>query len=65
MSLSNEVRSQIESTIASHKVVLFMKGTPQQPQCGFSATLVGILNSLVPEYNTVNVLEATGDPTGY
>ena len=57
MSLSNEVRSQIESTIASHKVVLFMKGTPQQPQCGFSATLVGILNSLVPEYNTVNVLE--------
>ena len=57
MSLSNALRSEIESAIASHRVVLFMKGTPQQPQCGFSAKVVGILNSVGREYNTVNVLE--------
>jgi len=57
MSLNNELRAQIESTIASNNVVLFMKGTPQQPQCGFSAAVVGILNNVVPDYETVDVLE--------
>jgi monothiol glutaredoxin len=56
MPLTDELRSRIESTIASNKVVLFMKGTPQQPQCGFSATLIGILNNVVSDYETVNVL---------
>ena len=57
MSISNELRAQIESTITSNRIVLFMKGTSQQPQCGFSATVVGILDKLVPDYETVNVLE--------
>ena len=57
MSLSNELQSRIEATIASDKVVLFMKGTPQQPQCGFSATVIGILNNVGSDYKTVNVLE--------
>ncbi len=57
MSLDDQVRSRIESLIADNNVVLFMKGTPQQPQCGFSATVTGILNGIVPDYATFNVLE--------
>ena len=57
MSLSNELHARIEAAIASNKVVLFMKGTPQQPQCGFSATVISILNNVVPDYKTVDVLE--------
>lgn len=57
MTLSEDVRTRIESLIGSDRVVLFMKGTPQMPQCGFSATTVGILDSLVPKYTTFNVLE--------
>ena len=57
MSLDENTRSRIETIIASNDVVLFMKGTPQQPQCGFSATVTGILNGIVGDYATVNVLE--------
>ncbi len=57
MSINNELRAQIEKILASNRVVLFMKGTPQQPQCGFSATVIGILDKLVSDYETVNVLE--------
>src|ERR1700744_1217950 len=54
--MDENVRSRIESPIKSNKVVLFMKGSRSFPQCGFSATVVGILNPLVPKYETVNVL---------
>ncbi len=57
MSLNDQTRSRIESMIASNEVVLFMKGTPQQPQCGFSATITGILSGVISDYATVNVLE--------
>ena len=57
MSLNDQTRSRIESMIASKEVVLFMKGTPQQPQCGFSAAVSGILNGVVADYATVDVLE--------
>jgi monothiol glutaredoxin len=50
------VREQIQNTVSSNNVVLFMKGTPQAPQCGFSATVAGILDGLLPSYATVNVL---------
>jgi monothiol glutaredoxin len=50
------VREQIQATVSSNNVVLFMKGTPQSPQCGFSATVAGILDSLLPSYASVNVL---------
>jgi monothiol glutaredoxin len=56
MSLSQQVRERIDSIIASDEVVLFMKGTRTFPQCGFSATVVQILSTLVPNYTTVNVL---------
>lgn len=57
MSLDEQTRAQIESILDSDRVVLFMKGTRQFPQCGFSAAAAGIIDRLVPEYTTVNVLE--------
>ncbi|HKU42965.1 MAG TPA: Grx4 family monothiol glutaredoxin, partial [Polyangiales bacterium] len=56
MQLDSELKQRIESLIASDRVVLFMKGTRHFPQCGFSATVTQILNKLVPQYATVNVL---------
>ena len=54
---NEETRSRIERLVSSDRVVLFMKGTPQMPQCGFSAATVGILDSLLPAYTAFNVLE--------
>jgi monothiol glutaredoxin len=50
----------IASTVAEHPVVLFMKGVPEQPQCGFSATVVQILNHIDVDYVAVNVLQDPG-----
>lgn len=55
--LSPELRSAIEQFITENKVVAFIKGTKQFPQCGFSNTVVQILNSTSVPYVTVNVLE--------
>lgn len=57
MSLSPELRARIESLLSSNPVVLFMKGSPGAPQCGFSAKASGILNTLVPGYAHVDVLQ--------
>jgi len=51
-----ETKSRIQGTIESHDVVLFMKGTPAQPRCGFSATVVQILDSTGVPYASVDVL---------
>jgi monothiol glutaredoxin len=56
MDLNDSVREKIESQLKSNKVVLFMKGTPRQPQCGFSARTVAALDSVWPDYAHVNVL---------
>ncbi|HLU68559.1 MAG TPA: Grx4 family monothiol glutaredoxin [Kofleriaceae bacterium] len=56
MPSSPETLRQIEDLVKSDRVVLFMKGSRSFPQCGFSATVVQILNSIVPQYKTVNVL---------
>ena len=60
MELNQSLQSRIESLVGSDRVVLFMKGTRMQPQCGFSAATIGILDSLVPAYTTFNVLEDQG-----
>ena len=52
----SDTRARIQDLVKSDKVVLFMKGTRNAPQCGFSATVVQILDQYVPEYATVNVL---------
>lgn len=60
MTLNPELRTRIESTLTAHPVVLFMKGNRSQPQCGFSATVVGILDGLVDDYHTIDVLADQG-----
>jgi monothiol glutaredoxin len=50
------LRQRIDALVASHPVVLFMKGQRGAPQCGFSATVCGLLDRLIPEYQTVDVL---------
>ncbi|HVY56138.1 MAG TPA: glutaredoxin domain-containing protein, partial [Thermodesulfobacteriota bacterium] len=51
-----DVMKKIESQVTGNKVVLFMKGTKEMPQCGFSAKVVQILNSHGVDYETVDVL---------
>ena len=55
--MDTQTKSQIENEIASQEVVLFMKGTPVFPQCGFSAAVVGVLSHLGIKFKGVNVLE--------
>ena len=50
------LNDRISSLINSSGIVLFMKGTPQMPQCGFSANVVRILDSFSVSYNTFNIL---------
>jgi monothiol glutaredoxin len=54
---TNPIRQFIADAIAEHPVVLFMKGAPDQPQCGFSALVVQILDHLGVEFAGVNVLQ--------
>ena len=56
MSLDPALRSRIESILGADRVVLFMKGQPTMPQCGFSAKAVGVLQDLGVQFNHVNVL---------
>ena len=53
----SDAQTQIEHEVKSNDVVLFMKGTPQFPQCGFSGQVVQILSYLGVPYKGVNVLE--------
>ena len=52
-----DARQVIDNEVKSNDVVLFMKGTPQFPMCGFSGQVVQILNYLGVPYKGVNVLE--------
>ena len=52
----SNVSDRIKSEVDSNDVVLFMKGTPGMPQCGFSATVVKVLDHLGVKYKGVNVL---------
>ena len=54
----SDVQSWIKETVTTHPVVLFMKGTPQFPQCGFSGQVVQILDYLGVPYKGLNVLES-------
>jgi monothiol glutaredoxin len=54
--MDDTLRKKIDDTVKANKVVLYMKGTKTFPQCGFSATVVQILNQVTPSFETVNVL---------
>ena len=60
MSNQQDVQDWIRKTIAQNDVVLFMKGTGQMPQCGFSAQVAQILGHLGVGYKDINVLDDMG-----
>jgi monothiol glutaredoxin len=53
-----ELKDKVEELINDHEVLLFMKGTPEAPQCGFSMRVVGVLDSMGVEYAALDVLPA-------
>ena len=55
--MEQSTKDKIQDIINENEVLLFMKGTPVMPQCGFSAAVVGVLSHMGIEYNSVNVLE--------
>jgi monothiol glutaredoxin len=64
MTLDPATKKKIDDIVASDTVVLFMKGSRSFPQCGFSASVVNILNTMVPKYTTVNILSDVDIRTG-
>ena len=58
--MSDTSHTQIKSEIEDNEVVLFMKGTSQMPQCGFSSKVAGVLNYMGVAYKDVNVLADDG-----
>ncbi len=57
MALSEALRTELDALIRGSAVLLFMKGTRAQPQCGFSAAVTAALDELIDDYRTINVLE--------
>ena len=55
--MTASAQEQIKKTVNANDVVLYMKGTPTFPQCGFSSTVVQILDYLGADYHSVNVLD--------
>jgi monothiol glutaredoxin len=53
---NDEIRSFIENAITENSVMLFMKGTPNQPACGFSARTAACLNALGVKYAALDIL---------
>ena len=56
----NDAQDRIRDTVATHDVVLFMKGTKAMPQCGFSSRVAGVLNYMGVDFADVNVLADEG-----
>lgn len=54
--MSNPVIEKIEKEISSHKVVLFVKGKPGAPQCGFSAATMALFDKIGVPYHTVDII---------
>lgn len=58
--MSDDIHGRIDGIVKSNPVVLFMKGSPLFPQCGFSSRAVAILNHLNTEFESVDVLQDQG-----
>jgi monothiol glutaredoxin len=54
--MTEALKSRIESTIRKQRVMLFMKGSPSMPQCGFSAAVVGVLKEIGVPFDSHNIL---------
>lgn len=55
--MDTKIKTRIDNILGQNPIVLFMKGSPSFPQCGFSARAVAILQELSVEFNSVDVLE--------
>ena len=55
--MSEDINQRIHGIVTKHDVVLFMKGTPLFPQCGFSSRAIAILERIGVDYETVDVLQ--------
>ena len=58
MAADPALKQQVEQAIADNRVLLFMKGTPEMPRCGFSMRVVGVLEQLGVDYGAIDVLPA-------
>lgn len=58
--MTDDVQARIDGLVKSHDIVLFMKGSPLFPQCGFSSRAIAILNHLGAEFESVDVLQDQG-----
>ncbi len=54
--MTEEIKARIERAIAADRIMLFMKGSPAMPQCGFSAAVVGILKEIGVPFGSHNIL---------
>ena len=54
--MTDALKTRIQQTIGSNRIMLFMKGSPSMPQCGFSAAVVSILKELGVQYGSFNIL---------
>ena len=55
--MEQQIKDQIENEISNNEVCLFMKGTPEAPQCGFSMAVSNMLKILEVNFKGVNILE--------
>lgn len=55
--MSNDVNTRIEEQLSAHDILLYMKGSPDFPQCGFSGQAVAALNAVGQPYAYVNIFE--------
>jgi monothiol glutaredoxin len=58
--MTEDVQARIAETVNAHEVLLFMKGSPLFPQCGFSSRAIAILDHLGVEFGSVDVLQDQG-----
>src|SRR5919198_3411720 len=56
MSANPELKQKVQEVLEENRVLLFMKGTPEAPRCGFSMRVVGVLDQLGVEYGAIDVL---------
>ena len=55
--MTDEQKKMVNDTINSNKIFLMLKGTPEQPRCGFSNRVVQVLNHFEVEYNSLNIFD--------
>ncbi len=54
--MTDDLKTRIEKTLTQERIMLFMKGNPSMPQCGFSAAVVGILKEIGQPFGSFNIL---------